>query len=161
MKVKGNELSKIITAGDPILKSVAIPVTAFDKKLKFLVNEMKKTMYESNGVGLAAPQIAVSKRVFVADDGESGFEAYINPRWTPDGDEKVTDTEGCLSVPNWYGEVERYANVTVKYQDIHGKRKQKKATGLLARCIQHETDHLNGILFIEKANSLHKGASDE
>ena len=145
MKVKGNELSKIITAGDPILKSVAMPVTAFDKKLKFLVNEMKKTMYESNGVGLAAPQIAVSKRVFVADDG----------------DEKVTDTEGCLSVPNWYGEVERYANVTVKYQDIHGKRKQKKATGLLARCIQHETDHLNGILFIEKANSLHKGASDE
>ena len=144
MKVKGNELSKIITAGDPILKSVAMPVTAFDKKLKFLVNEMKKTMYESNGV-----------------DGESGFEAYINPRWTPDGDEKVTDTEGCLSVPNWYGEVERYANVTVKYQDIHGKRKQKKATGLLARCIQHETDHLNGILFIEKANSLHKGASDE
>ena len=143
MKVKGNELSKIITAGDPILKSVAMPVTAFDKKLKFLVNEMKKTMYESNGVGLAAPQIAVSKRVFVADDGESGFEAYINPRWTPDG------------------EVERYANVTVKYQDIHGKRKQKKATGLLARCIQHETDHLNGILFIEKANSLHKGASDE
>ena len=161
MKVKGNELSKIITAGDPILKSVAMPVTAFDKKLKFLVNEMTKTMYESNGVGLAAPQIAVSKRVFVADDGESGFEAYINPRWTPDGDEKVTDTEGCLSVPNWYGEVERYANVTVKYQDIHGKRKQKKATGLLARCIQHETDHLNGILFIEKANSLHKGASDE
>ena len=140
MKVKGNELSKIITAGDPILKSVAMPVTAFDKKLKFLVNEMKKTMYESNGVG---------------------FEAYINPRWTPDGDEKVTDTEGCLSVPNWYGEVERYANVTVKYQDIHGKRKQKKATGLLARCIQHETDHLNGILFIEKANSLHRGASDE
>ena len=65
MKVKGNELSKIITAGDPILKSVAMPVTAFDKKLKFLVNEMKKTMYESNGVGLAAPQIAVSKRVFV------------------------------------------------------------------------------------------------
>ena len=85
----------------------------------------------------------------------------LNPRWTPDGDEKVIDTEGCLSVPNWYGEVERYANVTVKYQDIHGKRKQKKATGLLARCIQHETDHLNGILFIEKANSLHKGASDE
>ena len=82
MKVKGNELSKIIIAGDPILKSVAMPVTAFDKKLKFLVNEMKKTMYESNGVGLAAPQIAVSKRVFVADDGESGFEAYINPRWT-------------------------------------------------------------------------------
>lgn len=65
MKVKGNELSKIITAGDPILKSVAMPVTAFDKKLKFLVNEMKKTMYESNGVGLAAPQIAVSKRVLL------------------------------------------------------------------------------------------------
>lgn len=154
-------MSKIITAGNPILKSVAVPVTEFDKKLKFLVNEMKKTMYESNGVGLAAPQIAVSKRIFVADDGESGFEAYINPEWTPITDEKITDSEGCLSVPDWYGDVERYASVIVKYQDIHGKKKQKKATGLLARCIQHETDHLNGILFIEKANLLHKGVSDE
>ena len=116
----------------------------------------------SNGVGLAAPQIAVSKRVFVADDGETGFEVYINPEWTPDGDEKVTDIEGCLSVPDLYGEVERYAKVNVKYFDIHGKKRQKKASGLLARCIQHETDHLNGILFIEKAKSLHKGpASNE
>ena len=82
MKVKGNELSKIITAGDPILKSVAMPVTAFDKKLKFLVNEMKKTMYESNGVGLAAPQIAVSKRVFVADDGESGIHFPMRFTWS-------------------------------------------------------------------------------
>lgn len=152
-------MSEIIKAGHPTLKKVAAPVTVFDKKLKFLVDTMKKTMYESNGVGLAAPQIAVSKRVFVADDGESGFEAYINPVWTPDGDEKVIDTEGCLSVPDLYGEVERYAKVNVKYLDVHGKKKQKNATGLLARCIQHETDHLNGILFIEKAQSLHKGST--
>ena len=134
-------MSKIISAGNPILKNVAVPVEVFDKKLKFL----------------AAPQIAVSKRVFVADDGESGFEAYINPEWSPIGDEKNTDIEGCLSVPELFGEVERYSNVIVHYQDIHGKKKTKKASGLLARCIQHETDHLNGILFIEKALSLHKG----
>ena len=101
---------------------------------------MKKTLYEANGVGLAAPQIAVSK---------------------PDGDEMATDSEGCLSVPGLFGEVTRYARVIVRYQDIHGKKKVKKASGLLARCIQHETDHLNGILFIEKAISLHKGPKDE
>ena len=89
---------------------------------------MKKTLYEANGVGLAAPQIAVSKRI---------------------------------SVPGLFGEVTRYARVIVRYQDIHGKKKVKKASGLLARCIQHETDHLNGILFIEKAISLHKGPKDE
>ena len=150
-------MSKIISAGNPILKNVAAPVEVFDKKLKFLFIDMKKPLYEANGVGLAAPQIAVSKRVFVADDGESGFEAYINPEWSPIGDEKNTDIEGCLSVPELFGEVERYSNVIVHYQDIHGKKKAKKASGLLARCIQHETDHLNGILFIEKALSLHKG----
>ena len=83
-------MSEIITAGNPILKAVAAPVTSFDKKLKFLILDMKKTLYEANGVGLAAPQIAVSKRIFVADDGESGFEAYINPEWQPDGDEMAT-----------------------------------------------------------------------
>lgn len=150
-------MSEIIVAGNPILKKVAEPVTSFDKRLKFLVNDMKKSLYEANGVGLAAPQIAVSKRIFVADDGESGFEVYINPQWVPDGEEKSIDVEGCLSVPELYGEVERFANVIVHYQDIHGKKKMRKASGLLARCIQHETDHLNGILFIEKAISLHKG----
>ncbi len=154
---EGMIVSQIIIAGNPILKVVAEPVTAFDKKLKFLINDMKKTLYEANGVGLAAPQIAVSKRIFVADDGESGFEVYINPQWKPDGEEMVTESEGCLSVPSYFGEVERYAKVVVQYQDIHGKKKIKKASGLLARCIQHETDHLNGILFIEKAISLHKG----
>lgn len=150
-------MSEIIVAGNPILKKVAEPVTFFDKKLKFLVNDMKKSLYAANGVGLAAPQIAISKRIFVADDGESGFEAYINPQWIPDGEEKNIDVEGCLSVPELYGEVERFANVIVHYQDIHGKKKMRKASGLLARCIQHETDHLNGVLFIEKAISLHKG----
>lgn len=148
---------KIILAGNPILKQVAEPVTEFNKDLKYLVEQMKKTMYEANGVGLAAPQVAVSKRIFVADDGESGFEEYINPVWEPIGEEKNIDVEGCLSVPDLYGEVERYSQVTVKYQDKHGKKHQKKVSGLLARCVQHETDHLNGILFIEKAISLHKG----
>lgn len=109
----------------------AQPVEKFDKSLKFLVNDMKKTLYEANGVGLAAPQIAVSKRIFVADDGVSGFEAYINPEWKPDGDEMNTDTEGCLSVPEFFGEVTRYSNVIIRYQDIHGKRKTKKPPAFL------------------------------
>lgn len=150
-------MSKIIVAGDPVLKEIAEPVTAFDKNLKFLLENMKKTLYEANGVGLAAPQIGVAKRIFVADDGESGYDEYINPVWMPIGNAKDIDVEGCLSVPELYGEVERYSEVLVKYQDRHGKKKQKKASALLARCIQHETDHLNGILFIEKALSLHKG----
>ena len=149
-------MSKIITAGNPDLKRKALPVTAFDKKLKFIISDMKKTLYEANGVGLAAPQIDLNMRVFVADDGESGFEAYVNPVWEPVGNETNVDTEGCLSVPGYVGLVERYTTVRIKYQDVHGKKKQKVATGLLARCIQHETDHLNGILFIEKATALRR-----
>ena len=149
-------MSKIITAGNPDLKRKALPVTAFDKKLKYIISDMKKTLYEANGVGLAAPQIDLNMRVFVADDGESGFEAYVNPVWEPVGDETNVDTEGCLSVPGYVGLVERYTTVRIKYQDVRGKKKQKVATGLLARCIQHETDHLNGILFIEKATALRR-----
>lgn len=149
-------MSKIITAGNPDLKRKALPVTAFDKKLKFIISDMKKTLYKANGVGLAAPQIDLNIRVFVADDGESGFEAYVNPVWEPVGNETNVDTEGCLSVPGYVGLVERYTTVRIKYQDVRGKKKQKVATGLLARCIQHETDHLNGILFIEKATALRR-----
>lgn len=149
-------MSKIITAGNPDLKRKALPVTAFDKKLKFIISDMKKTLYEANGVGLAAPQIDLNIRVFVADDGESGFEAYVNPVWEPVGNETNVDTEGCLSVPGYVGLVERYTTVRIKYQDVRGKKKQKVATGLLARCIQHEIDHLNGILFIEKATALRR-----
>ena len=149
-------MSKIITAGNPNLKRKALPVTAFDKKLKFIISDMKKTLYEANGVGLAAPQIDLNIRVFVADDGESGFEAYVNPVWEPVGNETNVDTKGCLSVPGYVGLVERYTTVRIKYQDVRGKKKQKVATGLLARCMQHETDHLNGILFIEKATALRR-----
>ena len=150
-------LRNVRTLGDEVLTKTAKEITEMTPRIEELIDDMFDTMYEANGVGLAAPQIAVSKKVFVADDGESGFEAYINPEWSPIGDEKNTDIEGCLSVPELFGEVERYSNVIVHYQDIHGKKKTKKASGLLARCIQHETDHLNGILFIEKALSLHKG----
>lgn len=153
-------MSKIITAGNPILKMKAEPVTIFNKKLKALLEDMKETLYEADGVGLAAPQIAVSKRVFVADDGH-GFCEYINPEWEPLSDEKALMNEGCLSVPGLFGDVERYTHVIVRYQDRHGKKKEKKAEGLLAQCIQHETDHLNGILFIEKAVSLHKAPVKE
>lgn len=152
---------KIIQAGNPILAAVAEPVTDFDKNLKHLLEGMKKTLYEANGVGLAAPQVAVSLRIFVADDGETGYDEYINPVWEPLDDEMILDAEGCLSVPDLSGDVNRYARVLVTYQDRRGKKHQKKAEGLLARCIQHETDHLNGILFIEKAVTLRKGNQNE
>ena len=154
-------MSKIITAGNPILKMKAEPVRTFGKKLRPLLEDMKKTLYEADGTGLAAPQIGVSLRICVIDDG-NGFDEYLNPVITPIGEEKATDTEGCLSIPGLCGEVERYAKVRVDYQDRHGKHKSKEATELLARCLQHETDHLDGILFIEKAISLRKnGRRDE
>ena len=132
-----------------------------DERVTKLLEDMAETMYVAPGIGLAAPQIGVSLRICVIDDG-NGFDEYLNPVITPIGEEKVTDTEGCLSIPGLCGEVERYAKVRVDYQDRHGKHKSKEATELLARCLQHETDHLDGILFIEKAISLRKnGRRDE
>ena len=152
-------MSEVVKVGKAVLREVAKPVTEEEflqhKKMKHLIADMKKTMYAENGVGLAAPQIGLSKRIFVADCND-GFDVYINPEWEPLDDSKVIETEGCLSVSVLYGEVERYAHVIVKYQDIRGKRKQKKATGLFARCVQHEIDHLNGTLFIDKAITLNK-----
>ena len=115
-------MSKIITAGNPDLKRKALPVTAFDKKLKFIISDMKKTLYEANGVGLAAPQIDLNMRLFVADDGETGFEAYVNPVWEPVGDETNIDSEGCLSVPGFVGLVEPCALNT----RMHGERRNRR-----------------------------------
>lgn len=141
-------------AGDVVLKEKATPVDKIDSNIKKLLKDMAETMYSANGVGLAAPQVGVSKRVIVIDVGEGLFE-LINPEiLTHEGLE--IDTEGCLSVPNFFGEVERYAKVSVAYMNKFGKRKHLKAEGLFARCIQHEIDHLNGILFIDVAKTLRR-----
>ena len=150
-------LLDIRKAGDPVLKEVCQPVEKIDKKLKQLLDDMADTMYESDGVGIAAPQVGVPIRAVVIDcQDEHGLVELINPVITfREG--KATDTEGCLSVPDIFGEVERAAKVKVDYLSRRGKQQHLTAKGLLARCIQHECDHLEGQLFIDIAQSIHRG----
>ena len=133
------KMLNILVAGDPVLRKVAEPVTRIDKKLHRLLKDMADTMYASDGVGLAAPQIGVSKRIVVIDVGEGLFE-LINPVIVKKEGE-VVSAEGCLSVPEYEGE-------------RTGKRMLLQAHDLLAICIQHELDHLDGVLFIDKAQTL-------
>ena len=141
---------EIKTAGNPVLRQVASKVTRIDKRIKRLLSDMADTMYKADGVGLAAPQIGVSVRIVVIDAGE-GIVEMINPEIiSKEG--SCVNVEGCLSVPNFDGEVERAKSVRVKYQDRNGKPIVLDATELLAIAVQHEVDHLDGILFIDKAN---------
>ncbi len=141
-------------AGDPVLKAKAQPVTKVTKTVRELLDNMVQTMREADGVGLAAPQVGVSLRVIVVDAGD-GLIELINPELVEtDGCE--TSTEGCLSIPGYYGEVERFSRVTVTGLDRKGKPLKIACDGLLARAMQHEIDHLEGVLFIERAQSLHK-----
>ncbi|VBB07946.1 peptide deformylase [Lucifera butyrica] len=146
---------EIRKAGDKILKEKALPVTKIDRKIKRLLDEMAETMYRAEGVGLAAPQVGVSLRVVVIDAGD-GLLELINPVIV-EMEGRETGTEGCLSIPGIYGEVERYEKVTVEGLNREGKKVRIQGTGLLSRALQHELDHLEGILFIELAKSLHKG----
>jgi len=146
---------EIRKAGDTVLKRIAVPVEKIDRKIKQLLDDMAETMYAADGVGLAAPQVGVSLRLVVIDVGE-GIIELINPEIIAcEGCE--LGTEGCLSVPGMFGEVERYATVTVEAQNRTGKMFRISGSGLLARALQHETDHLKGILFIELAKTIHKG----
>jgi len=148
---------EVLKAGNPVLKQVSVPVERVDKKLKKLMDDMAETMYEQDGVGLAAPQVGKNIRLVVIDcQDEHGLIELINPEITFKEGEAV-DTEGCLSVPDIYGEVKRAAKVKVEFMNRRGKRQHLTATGLLARCIQHELDHLEGQLFIDIATSVHRG----
>ena len=150
-------LLEVLKAGNPVLKQVSVPVERIDKKLKKLMDDMAETMYENDGDGLAAPQIGQNIRLVVIDcQDEHGLLELINPVITFKEGEAV-DTEGCLSVPDIYGEVKRAAKVKVEFMNRRGKRQHLTATGLLARCIQHELDHLEGQLFIDIATSVHRG----
>ena len=145
---------RIVKDGAPVLKETAAPVKTITKRIKRLLDDMAETMYKTDGVGLAAPQVGVSKRIIVVDDG-NGLQALINPQiikaegsqWGP---------EGCLSVPGYFGDVERYEKVTVTAIDPNNKKLRIEAEGFLARIFQHEIDHLEGHLFIEKAVNLKK-----
>ncbi|MDR3564853.1 MAG: peptide deformylase [Negativicutes bacterium] len=149
---------EIRKAGDKVLKDTAEPVGKIDRKIKRLLDDMVQTMYDAEGVGLAAPQVGVSLRIIVIDAGD-GLIELINPVLT-ESEGCECGTEGCLSVPGIYGEVERGANVTVEGFNREGKKVCINATGLLARALQHEIDHLDGVLFIERATTIQKVSSN-
>lgn len=146
---------EIRKAGDKILKEKAQPVIKIDKKIKKLLDDMANTMDKADGIGLAAPQVGVSLRVIILDIGE-GLIELINPVITLSTGCELGN-EGCLSIPGVFGEVERFTEVTVEGLNRFGKKVNITGTGLLARALQHEIDHLEGILFIEKAQTIHKG----
>lgn len=136
--------------GDMILYKESKRVEVFDEHLKQMVEDMFETMYKYNGVGLAAPQIGILKRVLVIDTGEEGEKLeMINPTITK-LEKEVILSEGCLSFPNVFGNVRRYNYTEAEYMTKTGEKKTIKAEGLLAQAIQHEIDHLNGVLFIDQ-----------
>ena len=150
---------EVVKAGNPVLKQVAKPIKKIDSRLRRLMDDMAETMYKCDGVGLAAPQVGQSIRLVVIDVGE-GIIELINPVITH-REGKVIDSEGCLSVPGIFGDVERAERVTVEYTTRFNKRRTLKADGLLARCIQHECDHLEGTLFIDIAKSLRQESPED
>ena len=160
-------LRKIVTLPDPVLKRKAHTVNKFDKNLHALLDDMVETMREAPGVGLAAPQIGLSERIIVSEYFERPEDeeveeapkkvwAVINPEIVKASEERLMGVEGCLSIPGLVGEVERHAEVQVKGLNRHGQPMKVKAKGWLARIFQHEIDHLNGVLFTERATRIWK-----
>ena len=168
-------MMKIITLPNPILIKKSDPIDKVDNKIKKLMDEMLNTMYKAPGIGLAAPQIGINKRIIVMDTSpRPGLKRYqeekiekiekikpnpiqmANPELMWLSDKKGKDEEGCLSIPGFMGEVIRPSSCKVKYLDRNGESKELLAKGLLARCIQHEIDHINGILFIDHLSKTKK-----
>lgn len=169
-------IREILEAPDPRLKAVSVPVEPdeFNDELKALVDDMFDTMYDAPGIGLAAIQVGVPKRLLVIDlqvpdedaapiKGEDGVErqpaindprVFVNPVIVDPAEEMSSYNEGCLSVPEIYADVDRPATCTVKYQDLDGKPHEEHLDGLMATCLQHEMDHLEGILFIDHLSRL-------
>ena len=149
---------EIIKLPDKRLRLVSEPVKRIDAGIRKLVEDMFETMYAAPGIGLAAIQVGVGKRVFTADLSKKEEarepQVFINPEITWASDEKAIHEEGCLSIPEYYEDVERPVQVKVKYLDLDGKAHEIEADGLLARCVQHEIDHINGVLFIDHLSKL-------
>ena len=145
-------IQPIRTYGDPVLKTLATDVVEIDSKIAKLVADMIETMYEAPGVGLAAPQVGVEKRLFVYDIGD-GPLAILNPRITESDGEWVYE-EGCLSVPGLYFEIVRPAKVLLEGIDLYGNEVSIEASELLGRVFQHEVDHLDGILLLERLDEV-------
>ena len=153
-------IKKILTEPNKILRQVSKSVEKVTKEEQLLMDDMLETMYHANGIGLAAIQIGIPKRIIVMDISKSDEKKnpmyFVNPIINNKNKELSTYEEGCLSVPNQFAEVDRPATCEVEYLDYSGAKKLLKATGLLATCIQHEMDHLEGILFIDYLSKLKK-----
>jgi peptide deformylase len=151
-------IKPLIILPDPILRQASKPIERVDDELKRLADDMLETMYDAPGIGLAAIQIGVPRRMLVIDVSREGEDkqpqVFINPEILKSSDERSVYEEGCLSIPDYYAEVERPATITVKYLDRDGKELTAEADGLLATCLQHEIDHLNGVLFIDHISRL-------
>jgi peptide deformylase len=152
---------KIFEYPDPILKEKSSEVEKIDDELRKFMDDMLETMYDATGVGLAAPQVGVSKRIIVIDieqDREEGIKGnpifMINPEVIWRADEIICGEEGCISIPEQRAEVERFAAIRVKYLDYHGKEQEITAEGYAAIVVQHELDHLDGILYIDRISRL-------
>ncbi|MFC3078770.1 peptide deformylase [Phenylobacterium terrae] len=151
-------IREIITVPDPRLKLKSQPVEAVDDELRALMDDMLETMYAAPGIGLAAIQVAVPKRVIVMDLAREGEEPqpryFVNPEIVWASEETQPYEEGCLSIPEYYDEVERPARVKLRYLNYQGEQVEEDAEGLFAVCIQHEMDHLEGVLFIDHLSRL-------
>ena len=159
-------IRRIYETPDPVLRQISKPVATFDDELKALVADMLETMYEAPGIGLAAVQVGVPKRLLVMDlqepenpdDPESKPvrepRVFINPEILSHSDDEVPYLEGCLSVPDQYAEVMRPDRIRARWLDEHGKAQEEDLDGLLAVCLQHEMDHLEGVLFIDHLSKL-------
>ncbi len=154
---------RILLLGEKILREPGVEVEAFDDELRALVADLLETMYYAEGIGLAAPQIGVSLRVCVLDlrdedDPEAGRWVFVNPVVVESSDEKEKAPEGCLSIPEMEDVVTRAARVTIRGFDAEGEAIEVEAEGLLARALQHEIDHLDGILFIDRLSAYKRRA---
>lgn len=151
-------IKPLIYLPDPVLREVSKPIETIDGSVRKLAKDMLATMYDAPGIGLAAIQVGVPLQMLVIDlakdDAPKEPQIYINPQILSSSDDRSIYEEGCLSIPEYYAEVERPAAVRVAYLDEHGAKKEIEAEGLLATCLQHEIDHLNGVLFIDYLSKL-------
>ncbi|MGV1873383.1 peptide deformylase [Agrobacterium rosae] len=151
-------IKPLIILPDPLLRQQSKPIEQVDAEITRLADDMLDTMYDAPGIGLAAIQIGVPRRMLVIDisreDEDRKPVVFINPEILTVSDDVSTYEEGCLSIPDYYAEVERPASLTVGYIDRDGKKQTVEADGLLATCLQHEMDHLNGVLFIDHISRL-------
>jgi peptide deformylase len=154
-------IREIVLIPDPVLRDVALPVAEVDDDIRSLMDDMLETMYDAPGIGLAAPQLGISKRVIVMDcsddDNKPNPIKMANPEILELSEETAAREEGCLSIPDYKGDVTRSIAVRVRYLDEHNKTCEMSCEDLLAVCVQHEVDHLNGVLFIDHLSRLKRG----